>query len=339
MTKAKDQNTLPSVYVAPLPSVEQLKEDPKPATGTPLIERILWVRRWVTRIPKNGYNVHGGYWYATEADLFEMVRGLMAYAGIHVSQELPAPYEGPTFYERTTSKGIKRTAEWNFIHVMTDGETVQQHMFPGWASFDSLGDKALYAASTNAIKYFFFRFFTVSSGEDVEAFGPEGNGDVLPAIDSKTQKELDRLQFIDNTLKNLKNDILKKLQIGKHSLTEYQGLANSEWASRGTILKMLAPALGSSVFDEIKKRTDSLKAKAATEPEPAPTFLEVIKKEFGEIPEELDNLQTLYNDAIERCGGAIIATGDLDKDLQESFPKLNYEQLETLQDYLSRYGV
>jgi hypothetical protein len=113
-------------------------------------------------VPKNGRNDFNKYDYAMAADTFEIIRKALV-AGIAFtaeveSVEITIPKEG--------AKSIN-TKIW-MRYTLTDTETGYSETvrWPGEAN--DTGDKGLYKAQTNCLKYFCFQTFMLPTGLDVE---------------------------------------------------------------------------------------------------------------------------------------------------------------------------
>lgn len=133
----------------------------------------------VQRIPKTGFNKFHDYKYATEGDILDGIRPILADVGLAVfptvEKETRAIY---TYYSKGYEKGSKTVTkvEMMFTIACTDtGETIQTR-FCGEGEDE--GDKGLYKAYTGATKYFLTKTFLISSGDitnDNEPTDPEAD--------------------------------------------------------------------------------------------------------------------------------------------------------------------
>lgn len=135
----------------------------------------------VHRIPKNGYNKFQRYNYATESDVADFIRPLLAKHGIGLVfgvDEVTQLENGRTLARITITIGDESGAE---ISTTVYGEA---------RDVDSKGnpqDKGLYKAMTGAVKYWLFKTFLVSTGDDPEA--DVGNAPDTPPTPKAPHKE------------------------------------------------------------------------------------------------------------------------------------------------------
>ena len=131
-------------------------------------QRLANVLEHIKRVPKNGRNNFHKYDYTTESDLTDFVRPLLAKEGLTI---IPSIDE----YSRTGDKkdGFKITIKMSFTIMADNGETLGP--FSWYGDADDKNDKALYKAVTGGVKYFLFKLFLVSTGDD-----PEHDGQTPP---------------------------------------------------------------------------------------------------------------------------------------------------------------
>lgn len=144
-----------------------------------MAEKKLKVIESTGSVPKLGRNDFNKYDYAMAADTFEIVRKALS-VGIAITAEVLSvesvmPKEG--------AKQIL-TKIW-MLYSLTDTETgyTEWIRWPGEAA--DTGDKGLYKAMTNALKYFCFQQFILPTGLDVETDSPELTGDKPNATPKK----------------------------------------------------------------------------------------------------------------------------------------------------------
>lgn len=132
-----------------------------------LAAKKLKVIQQTSSIPKLGHNDYSNYDYATAADTFDIVRKALA-VGLSFTAEVES---SETSIPKEGSKNIL-TKIW-MRYTLTDTETgyAESVKWPGEA-WDT-GDKGLYKAKTNALKYFCFQTFLLPTGIDVETDSPE----------------------------------------------------------------------------------------------------------------------------------------------------------------------
>ena len=111
----------------------------------------------VQRVPKNGRNAFHKYDYTTESDLVDFIRPLLAAEKLFIV---------PSIEELIRENG-KTIIRMSFTLADGDsGETLGPQSWYGEA--DDKGDKGLYKAITGGVKYFLFKTFLVSTGDDPE---------------------------------------------------------------------------------------------------------------------------------------------------------------------------
>ena len=121
-----------------------------------IYSKMLKVHAAVHRVPKNGRNEFHKYDYATEADLTDTLRPLMAEAGVLFF---------PTI-ESETKQGDVATVvlKVSFIDAEDGSSIIGRWLGEG----QDKGDKAFYKAFTGAVKYALMKTFLVATGDDPE---------------------------------------------------------------------------------------------------------------------------------------------------------------------------
>jgi len=114
-------------------------------------------------IPKEGYNSHFEYHYVKEDTLTEHIRPLLAKWGLSLVFGAVKIEDMATGDERGTW-----TRVWcRFTLIDCDGHKMDV-LCPGEGTDARHPDKALYKAMTGATKYFLYKTFLVSTGDDPE---------------------------------------------------------------------------------------------------------------------------------------------------------------------------
>ncbi len=135
-----------------------------------LVKKLAKVMQEVKYIQKRGKNAHFGYTYATEADVAEKVREVLASQNVIM---LPSVI-GHEFRETTTAKGKKEficTVDMEFTFCDGDsGETLTVKMS---GDGQDGGDKAIFKAITGCTKYAQMKSFMIPTGDDPEDDGAE----------------------------------------------------------------------------------------------------------------------------------------------------------------------
>lgn len=130
-----------------------------------LYGKILKIMEDVKRIPKNGYNSHNNYQYATEADVKEGVRNAMIKHGLVV---LPSCNTATIDYKQFGKDDKLHNTRVLVQYKVVDVESGESEMllFPGHGS--DVGDKGIYKAFTGSMKYMLMELFMLPTGDDPE---------------------------------------------------------------------------------------------------------------------------------------------------------------------------
>lgn len=147
----------------------------------------------VDRIPKNGRNTFHNYDYATEADITEAVRGIMAAEGIAFMPSVVSWERG----ERDAKGNALTRVQMEFTLADTEsGETIVSTF---WGEGQDNMDKGFYKAYTGAVKYFLLKTLLIPTGDDPEEAG------------GQQQHTQQRQQQQDSRKKPLPEDYRKKV--------------------------------------------------------------------------------------------------------------------------------
>lgn len=147
---------------------------PAPPPQGNLARRLAWVMSQVGYVQKRGTNNFHNYKYATETDIVDSIRWLLAEARIVM---IPNVVNHST-REIQTAKGRTEyitdvLVEFTF-HCGDSGDTIK---FVMAGSGQDAGDKGVYKALTGAEKYALMKCFLVPTGDDPEA---DSEGDKPP---------------------------------------------------------------------------------------------------------------------------------------------------------------
>lgn len=127
----------------------------------------------VRRIEKNGFNKHFEYYYATEGDILDGIRPILAEVGLAIWTDVLEESKTITEYFKSGySKGKKTITKVKVKYTIfcTDsGESLDSHYY---GEGEDEGDKGLYKAYTGATKYFLTKNFLISSGNILEPEKP-----------------------------------------------------------------------------------------------------------------------------------------------------------------------
>jgi hypothetical protein len=170
-----------------------------------LVTKLTTVMQEVKYIQKRGKNNFHGYNYATEADVNEKIREVLAEKGIMMIPNM----KNHSVREITTKKGNTEyivTVDMEFTFV--DGESGEQLVFNMTGSGQDPGDKGIFKAISGCQKYALMKFFMIPTGDDPE------RDDQVPENEN-TQKPSQK----ENDLSVAKRSAIKaKLEINKEIL-------------------------------------------------------------------------------------------------------------------------
>lgn len=132
-----------------------------------LYQRINRVKADVVRVQKTGRNQHFGYNFATESDIADTLRPLMAEHGVCLC------YHGPDFDRTKVEKaGTTKSGVDRYRYIVWCKYTVRnaqnpQECFETWGCGEALDqeDKGFNKAITAAHKYVLIKLFDVSTGD------------------------------------------------------------------------------------------------------------------------------------------------------------------------------
>lgn len=156
-----------------------------------LAAKLAKVMEQVKYIQKRGKNTHFGYTYATEADVADKVREVLAQQNVAVLPNvLPETIQ---IRETQTAKGRTDyilTAVYEVTFV--DGDTGETLTVRTIGQGQDSGDKAGYKATTGAMKYALMKTFLIPTGDDPEDdSGESGTGSPRAAEKKASAKAQD----------------------------------------------------------------------------------------------------------------------------------------------------
>lgn len=162
-TRALVDRVIGGKNMAEYKPVDTVTQSPAMVSG--IWKKLASVMSKVDRIPKNGFNSFHKYNYATEADITEAVRGILATEGIAF---LPSVIE----WERGEADGkgncLTRVAVRFTLADTETGHTVESVF---WGEGQDNMDKGFYKAYTGAVKYFLLKTLLIPTGDDPEDDG------------------------------------------------------------------------------------------------------------------------------------------------------------------------
>lgn len=131
-----------------------------------LVSKLAEVMKQVKYIQKNGFNSFNKYKYATEADVNEKIREVLAEQNVIMIPNM----KSHAVREHTNRSGKTEyivTVEVEFTFM--DGETGETITFTQYGEGQDSGDKGTYKAMTGAQKYALMKAFMIPTGDDPES--------------------------------------------------------------------------------------------------------------------------------------------------------------------------
>ncbi len=135
-------------------------------TERQLVKKLSEVMKEVKYIQKKGFNAFHKYKYATESDVAEKIREVLAERNVMMIPNMTSH----TVREHTNAKGKTEyivTVDMEFKFY--DGDTGEEITFNMAGEGQDAGDKAIYKAITGAQKYALMKVFMIPTGDDPEA--------------------------------------------------------------------------------------------------------------------------------------------------------------------------
>lgn len=158
-------------------------------TEKSLVKKLSEVMKQVKYIEKKGYNKFHGYKYATESDVAEKVREVLAEQNVMMIPNLVHH----SMREHINAKGkteyiVAVDMEFKFY----DGDSGEEITFRMSGEGQDAGDKGIYKAITGAQKYALMKVFMIPTGDDPEADNgvDERNAGKIEPISAKELGEL-----------------------------------------------------------------------------------------------------------------------------------------------------
>jgi hypothetical protein len=196
-----------------------------------LIKKLAKVMQEVKYIEKKGHNKFHNYKYATESDVAEKVREVLAENNVMM---IPNMKEHSVRTHETAKGKTEYIATVLIEFTFMDGDTGETFSFCMAGEGQDSGDKAYYKAITGAQKYALMKAFMIPTGDDPEqdsGVDERNNGDQdKPSDQPKTLSEaqIKRLfaiakkqQITGEAVKRVLMDRYKKTQVADLTKTEY----------------------------------------------------------------------------------------------------------------------
>lgn len=127
-------------------------------------KKLAAVMKGAQRVPKNGFNKHFNYSYATESDVSDVIRELLAEQKLGL---LPGVVDYEVIPKPTSKAGDILRLDCQFTFVC--GDTGALAVVNWCADGQDSADKGFYKAYTGAKKYLLLVAFLISTGDDPEA--------------------------------------------------------------------------------------------------------------------------------------------------------------------------
>lgn len=130
-----------------------------------LIKKLVKVMQQVKYIEKKGFNKFHQYKYATESDIAEKVREVLAEENVMM---IPNMKEHSVRTHITAKEKTEYIATVLIEFTFMDGDTGETLVFCMAGEGQDAGDKAYYKAITGAQKYALMKAFMIPTGDDPE---------------------------------------------------------------------------------------------------------------------------------------------------------------------------
>ncbi|GGB43440.1 hypothetical protein GCM10011409_21310 [Lentibacillus populi] len=168
-----------------------------------LVKKLAKVMKEVQYIEKRGFNKFNNYKYATESDVAEKVREVLAEQNVIML---------PDVTEHTTREHVNRKGNTEYIATVKvkftfiDGDSGEELSIHSAGEGQDAGDKAVYKAITGAQKYALMKAFMIPTGDDPEA----DNG-----VDERNNGQAQRRQQEPITQEQLGNIKVKAMKFAE----------------------------------------------------------------------------------------------------------------------------
>lgn len=149
-----------------------------PVIGRTLGTKLAQIMGEIDRVAKNGHNQHFGYRYATESDIADSVRSLMAERNLAVIPSCdPTALQLKPLTKQTRDgevpKGFLFLLPCSF--TIMDGDSGEEKTVTWVGSGEDQSDKGVYKAMTGALKYFLLKLFLIPTGDEKSSHDPEAS--------------------------------------------------------------------------------------------------------------------------------------------------------------------
>lgn len=176
-----------------------------------LVKKLSEVMKQVKYIEKKGFNKFHGYKYATESDVAEKVREVLAEQNVMMI---------PNLLEHSMREHVNAKGKTEYIVAVNmefkfyDGDSGEELIFHMSGEGQDAGDKGIYKAITGAQKYALMKVFMIPTGDDPEA---DNGVDERNEADNNQQKQNDKIKLATekqmNLVSKLLNDVATTMNI------------------------------------------------------------------------------------------------------------------------------
>ncbi|WP_424236400.1 ERF family protein [Bhargavaea ginsengi] len=131
-----------------------------------LVKKLAKVMSEVKYIQKRGYNQFHKYSYATESDVSDKVREVLAEQNVMM---IPSVTDLQSREHQNRRGAVEYIATVTMEFTFIDGDSGEEIKFTVPGEGQDAGDKAVYKAMTGAQKYALMKAFMIPTGDDPEA--------------------------------------------------------------------------------------------------------------------------------------------------------------------------
>lgn len=220
-------------------------------TEKKLVKKLVEVMKEVKYIQKTGFNDFHRYKYATEADVNEKVREVLAEHNVVMIPNV----KSHSVREHTNAKGKVEyivTAEVEFTFM--DGDTGEMISFTMYGEGQDAGDKGTYKAVTGAQKYALMKAFMIPTGDDPEADNGVDERNNNENRQPKSAKKDDDLAEIERASK-LRNVLNKwKVLSGEKDDEKAKESFNSFLKEKNTTIETITLDALTAIEETLSKR-------------------------------------------------------------------------------------
>lgn len=151
-------------------------------TAPGLYLKLCKVMAQINRLPKTGYNKAQNYAFASESDLTDMIRPLLAEQGVFLFSSMDEVEQTP-IESKNGAVGTHSKVTMTFTFI--DGESGELRASTWTGEAMDYQDKSINKAATAALKYFLLKTFLISTGDsddDADSATPEPLAKKAPQV-------------------------------------------------------------------------------------------------------------------------------------------------------------